>query len=133
MKIAIGISISLLVAAGVVLLQIYLSKKQNKWLGLILPGICIIISLFGVLSTPIYVNRSPSIQSIGENGEIVNEAIIIASNENKMSATSAILTIVVLFLTYNIPTIILLSIYAVCRGKIKKNLELEKMSIQDLT
>ncbi|MBK5246138.1 MAG: hypothetical protein JJE49_02540 [Peptostreptococcaceae bacterium] len=37
-----------------------------------------------------------------------------------------------IFIISNIPTLIFLAIYFACRDKRKKNLELEKMSIQDL-
>ncbi|WP_130861605.1 hypothetical protein [Bacilliculturomica massiliensis] len=39
---------------------------------------------------------------------------------------------IVPFFTMSVPAIILLLIYAVCRGKKKRNREVDKMNIQDL-
>lgn len=133
MKIPSNIFIFLLFVVGVILLQIYLSKKQNKWLGLIFPGICLIISIFAVLGIATYTSyTTQTVQTIGENGKVVNEIINSAPNKNNVDLASAIFRSIVVFLTYNIPTAILLAIYAGCRDKKRKNLELEKMNIQDL-
>lgn len=43
-----------------------------------------------------------------------------------------ILSALYIFVLYNIPTVLLLGIYSACRGKRKKNREIEKMNIQDL-
>ncbi len=91
--------------AGTIALQIFLSKRENKWLGLILPIISLIFSIFTILSMMVYAN-----QSIAET----------------------IYQFVMAFLLSNIPTIILLAIYFACREKFKKNRELDKMNIQDL-
>ena len=95
----------LLLIAGAIVLQIYLSKKKNKWLGLILPLICLIFSLSMTVAISIYGNMT--------KGEIFS---LISSN----------------FLIANVPTIVLLGIYFGCREKIKRNKALEKMNIQDL-
>ena len=91
--------------AGIIVLQIFLSKRVNKWLGLILPIISIMFSILTVLGLAVYDNQSTA--------EIIFQLIMV-------------------FLLSNIPTIILLAIYLACREKFKKNRELDKMSIQDL-
>jgi len=51
----------------------------------------------------------------------------------EMADTTATIAVAVyVFLTYNIPTTILLAIYFACREKQKRNRDLEKMNIQDL-
>lgn len=44
--------------AGSIWLQIFLSKKQNKWLGLIIPLICFVFSIMAVLSLAMYTNTA---------------------------------------------------------------------------
>lgn len=95
----------LVLLVGGIFLQIFLSKKNSKWFGLILPAITFLYSLLMVLGLAVYDGMS--------GGEIF---ILIAST----------------FLLNNIPTIVLLGIYFGCREKMKLRAELEKMSIQDL-
>lgn len=95
----------LVLLVGSVFLQIFLSKKNSKWFGLILPAITFLYSLLMVLGLAVY---------DGMNGREI--FILIAST----------------FLLSNIPTIVLLGIYFGCREKMKLRAELEKMSIQDL-
>ena len=93
----------LVFGVGGIWLQIFLSKKDSKWAGLILPIITFCVSLIFVLN-------------------------VAATND----VSTVIVTIVSAFLLGNIPTAVLLVIYAVCRGKRKKQRELDKMSVQDL-
>lgn len=95
----------LLFFAGIVWLQVFLSSKKNKVLGLILPSISFIYSLIMVLGIAAYETMS--------GGEIFG---LIAST----------------LLLSNIPTIILIAIYIASRERIKRNKEIEKMNIQDL-
>jgi len=90
---------------GGIFLQIFLSKKQSKWLGLILPGITFLYSLIMMLGVTAFEGM--------KGGDIF---IPIAST----------------FLMGNIPTIILLGIYLGCREKMKRLTQIEKMNIQDL-
>jgi predicted RND superfamily exporter protein len=90
---------------GIIILNVFLSKRENKWLGLILPIISIMFSIITVLGLAFYGNQSTA--------EIIFQLIMV-------------------FLLSNIPTIILLAIYFACREKFKKNRELDKMNIQDL-
>jgi len=90
---------------GIIILQIFLSKRENKWLGLILPIISVLFSIMTLITVPIM-------------GDLpVGERIV--------------QSIRLLFVS-NIPTIILLVIYFACREKFKKKKEIDKMNIQDL-
>jgi len=91
--------------AVIIILQIFLSKRDNKWFGLILPIINVIISIMAVLGRAYF--EKPSM------AEIIIQAIM-------------------LFLVWNIPTAISIAIYFVCREKLKKKKEIDKMNIQDL-
>ncbi len=88
---------------GAAFLQIFLSRRRNKWFGIILPFISFIFSIIAVLGIAMY-SITPS---------FIGMAIMV-------------------FLLYNIPTAILLAIYFACREKIKRNSSMDKMRIQDL-
>ncbi|MDY5612460.1 hypothetical protein [Dysosmobacter sp.] len=88
--------------AGVPLLQIFLSKRESRWPGLVLPVLSFLYSLVMVLSAAAYDGGIPW-------------GPILAS-----------------LLLGNIPTVILLAIYAACREKRRRHGELDKMQIRDL-
>ena len=99
------ILIFLVLGVGIFLLQIFLSRKENKWLGRILPILSFLFSLIYPLNM-----MAPS--------EGVDFGFV--------------LSMLLVWLMTNIPTIILSVIYVVCREKIKKNKQLDKMNILDL-
>lgn len=101
-RITIVLIITLALIAGVIILQVYLSKRESKWAGLVLPIISFLISFIYPLNM--------AIPSVG--GYII--ALIFG------------------WLLANIPTIVLLAIYFACRGKEHRNKQLDKMNIQDL-
>lgn len=86
-------------------LQVFLSMQENKWFGLILPVICALLSL----SVPLNMAVLP-----GQAWQEVLPSIILST------------------LYANIPTAVLLAIYAACRQRRRKRRQLEKMNIQDL-
>jgi hypothetical protein len=95
------------VLTGVIFLQIFLSKKPNKWLGLILPIITFLISIILMI---------PSMENIFRI-EFISRAFF----ANMVACVF-----------FNIPTVVLLAIYLIFRKKIRKANEIEKMRIQDL-
>lgn len=101
-RVIITVILLLVLIIGVVLLQIFLSKKRSMWLGLTLPLICIIVS--------------PFLRWFVTGISIFNYA----SFEN-----------ILLLLLFNIPTAILILIYLVYREKNKRKRELDKMTAQD--
>ena len=116
----------LAVCAVVIGLQIFLSKNGNKWAGLILPGVSFLISLSALLGimffTPVIAQ-----EVIMQNGVVVG-----ARGFQLTPPSSVVASGIYAFLLYNIPTGVLLAIYAACRGKQNKRRALEKMSAQDL-
>lgn len=96
----------ILFLVGTILLQIFLSKQESKWPGLVLP---LLAFLFGLLYPLNMIAPSEGIHA----GFIVQ-------------------MLVVWFLG-NLPTMILLAIYFGCRGKQRRNKQLDKMNIQDLS
>lgn len=111
--------IFLAIITGITVLQIFMSKKQNKWLGLILPAITVLFSIMSVLGLISFTTLTE------QSGKSILNAV-------QIPKISILLTALYVFVLYNIPTAILLGIYYACREKIKKNREIEKMSVQDL-
>lgn len=118
---------------GLIVLQIHLSKKENKVLGLILPIIClafsIIISMAMTSFSAVRVEKSEHVISMTDDGEVIEE--IVQPSESK--ATGEVLwQVIPTFLLLNIPTAVYLLIYFACREKVKKNSVLDKMAIIDM-
>ena len=97
MAIAFRTTIFLLVfVVGGIALQIFLSRRESKWPGLVLPGLTFLYSLLMLLSVAVYDGGFPW-------GPIL--ASLVGGN---------------------IPTVILLAIYFACREKFRKRSEMEK-------
>jgi len=125
------IIVMLLFLAGSIWLQIFLSKKKNKWLGLIIPLICFMFSIMTVLSLAMYTNTViTSVADTIDGAKLTDKTTILQSEKSGM--LSMLATAVPVFLISNIPTIIFLAIYFAYREKLKLRTELDKMNIQDL-
>ena len=88
---------------GGILLEFFLSKRESKWPGLVLPVITFLWSVLMVLN--------------------------VTAME---SARAAIAAAISALIAGNIPTLILLAIYFSCRSKVQQKSEVEKMHINDL-
>ena len=88
---------------GGIFLQIFLSRRESRWPGLVLPLLTFLLSLLNVLN-------------IADTGSV---------SEN-------VLLVLVTVLIGNIPTLVLLAIYWAGRERVRKQSELDKMNIQDL-
>lgn len=99
----VSLLVLLVVVVGGILLQIFLSKRESKWPGLVLPAISFLWSLLYLFS-------------LMDTGSVVQNIL------------TALLTV----LLSNIPTLVLLAIYWAVREKRRKRSELDKMSIDDL-
>ena len=93
----------LLICAAIICLQVWLSNRENKWPGLMLPLLTFLFSLLFPLNMLGTGNMA---------ADIMNTLLI--------------------WLLANIPTFILLIVYKSCRGKQRKNKQLDKMKILDL-
>ena len=93
----------LVLVVGGILLQIFLSKRESKWPGLVLPVISFLWSLLYLFN-------------LMDTGSVVQNIL------------TALLTV----LLSNIPTLVLLAIYWAVREKRRKRSEIEKMNIDDL-
>ena len=120
-----------MVVAGAVVLQVFLSRAESRWPGLILPGVSFLLSLLLVFGYGAYsINGSERIEVTTDNG--VESVVTYEERIEPMEYGVPWGAITVTLLMGNIPTVILLGIYAACRGGRKKEKEMEKMSIQDL-
>lgn len=131
----VNVLILIFLVAAIVVFQIYLAKKENKWLGLILPLITFSISLMALLGVATFYQigsvRIES-QTITEDGVITKQISEQPVEIDTAEVMQSIFIAVYIFVLYNIPTIILLLIYKDGRKKLRKEIELEKMNIQDL-
>ena len=97
-----AIILMLALLVGVPVLQVFLSRRENQWLGLLLPLLTFLNSLVMVCSVTAY-----------EGG--VPWGPILAS-----------------LISGNIPTAVLLVIYFACREKFCRRSEVDKTRIEDL-
>jgi len=137
MRIFITLTFFLALCTGIILLQIFLSKKENKWLGLILPIISFCISLIAVLNIAAYTTNTVTgvLQVTDENGVVIQEEVVPeapSTTQPIQNIPSLIFTVGAVLLLYNIPTVVLLAIYFGCREKQRKRKALDKMQAQDL-
>ena len=100
--VGLGLLIWLVLIVGGILLQIFLSKRENKWTGLILPVLTFLYSLVMVCN--------------------------ITSVDGQMPWGPLLAS----FVIGNIPTAVLLAVYWACREKFRKKSEVDKMHIGDM-
>ena len=94
----------LLLLVGGVLLQIFLSRRESRWPGLILPLMTFLCSLLGPLN-------------VADTGSVSRNVLLVA----------------VTLLAGNIPTLVLLAIYWAAREKFRVRNQMEKMGKQDIS
>jgi len=96
---------SILIFAGPILLQIFLSKSAEKWPGMVLPIISFTVSLMVTMMIPV---------NVAEN------------------RSSSLFYLLYMFVLFNIPTLIFVAIYRTVRKNKESMREIQKMNIQDL-
>jgi len=133
----IGISVMLalfiVLVGGIICLQICLSKKENKWPGLILPIVFFCFSLIVSLGLTGYrLSYVTKTQTVDETGEVISESVSDENRAQDAGMESDIGAIISTFALCNISTIVLLALYFAFREKKNQKSALEKMSIQDL-
>ena len=94
----------LLPVALVVALQVWLCKRKNRWLGLILPGLSLLLSLAMLLSVGVFSHVGTSVVSYDEHGTVVEEH----HEESHLGVGAETFALMgVNFLINNIPTVVL--------------------------
>lgn len=99
----IALLVPLVILVGGVLLQIFLSKRESKWPGLVLPLLTFLLALLQVLN-------------IMDTGSVSQNVLLVLTT----------------LLIGNIPTLILLAIYWAVREKRRVKAQMDKMNIDDL-
>ena len=143
----------LLTVALVLALQVWLCRRKNRWLGLILPGLSLAVSLLSLLSVLAFRGVAGGSMTVTENGQVVEETVTengmttvydgegkildqypdpYAQEDQNESSRETVLLAGVLFLVNNIPTIVLGGIWLHYRNRRDFHDELKKMNIQDL-
>ena len=143
----------LLPVALVLALQVWLCRRKNRWLGLILPGLSLAVSLLSLLSVLAFRGVAGGSMTVTENGQVVEETVTengmttvydgegkildqypdpYAQEDQNESSRETVLLAGVLFLVNNIPTIVLGGIWLHYRNRRDFHDELKKMNIQDL-
>lgn len=98
--------LNVLVLLGlVVLLQVWLSRREARWPGLVLP----VLAFLSSLGYPLFMAAPADGVTAGLVGKMV-----------------------LVWLLSNIPTAVLLVIYFACREKKRRKKQIERMNIQDL-
>jgi len=141
--------------AGAIILQVYLSKRESMWPGLILPIITFSFSLVILFSMAMYVSaptesfvetarRIHPVQLTEYEREIItswdetllerDDVVFHLIDHGTIGRTQIVSypRIAFILVMFNIPTAIFMAIYAGCRGKRRKQRSLELMSVQDL-
>lgn len=140
----------LLPVALVLALQVWLCRRKNRWLGLILPGLSLAVSLLSLLSMLAFRGAVGGSMTVTENGQVVEETV----TENGMTTVydgegnildqypdpdrqdgvgpETVLTAAGVFLVNNIPTVVLGGIWLHYKNRRDFQDEMKKMNIQDL-
>jgi len=122
----IAIPVTLIILAGVIALQIYLSKRKHFLPGLILPALYLFMIVPTVLAILLFTARTA-----------VSSTTV---NSNSLSVVAINVPAVIMTVIFTVaPFIAMLVIYFICRARIKKrkepalqSKEINKMNIQDL-
>lgn len=129
----INILLAVAVLAGVIVFEVWLSRRQSRWPGLIMPILSFALSLllvFGFVAFSAGSATSGLQVSDAETGEIVyQEQRVEEVSDWTLGDT---VQVGLLLLIANIPTLVLLGVYYASREKLRRDKLLEKMNIQDL-
>ncbi len=122
--------ILLLPIALLVALQVWMCKK-GKWLGLVLPGISLVLSLILVSSMAAFTTvGGGSMRVADENGQVVQiEPEVIGEPQ---PVPGAMRNAVLVFLVTNIPTVVFGGIWLHYKGRRDTYEDLKRMRTEDL-
>ena len=123
--------IGVIILIAIIRLQIFLSKKDNRLLGLIIPIVIFASSLifaFGFIPTHNKIETTQSVMT--ETGEVVE------SSSDKTSTAlidhSLTTSIVYTIVSINAVNFVMLGIYFYCRHKKSTHVELKRMKAKEL-
>ncbi|MDR0884064.1 MAG: hypothetical protein LBN05_05620 [Oscillospiraceae bacterium] len=114
---------------GIGFLQGFLSKRESRWPGLIMPIVTFLVACviaFGFVALRAVPNAAEVPTDIDGTVLFQQDSGEIEPSWHFFAASGGV------FLVINISTAILLAIYFACRNGLKKQHEIEKMRVQDL-
>lgn len=129
--VVLGIILGIGAMVGLIFLQVFLSKKKSKWLGLILPIVSFILSLVIVVSSFMFVSVNKTISTQLDNINESSQTVVLNDSQSEYEYGNLLSTIPV-FLLWNIPTIVFLMIFISIRKQKKLENQIERMKIDDL-
>ena len=125
--------IGVIIIIAMIRVQIFLSKKDNRLLGLVIPIVIFVSSLifaFGFIPTHNKIETTQSIMT--ETGKDVESSsdkkTSTALIDHSLTTTSIVYTIV----SINAVNVVMLSIYFYCRHKKNTHIELKRMKAKEL-
>ena len=119
----------LLPVALVVALQVWLCKRRSRWLGLILPGLTLLVSLLILLSMAAFTQVGASELVHDEHGAVVEEH---HTEHWETLAGMELAEVGGAFLVANIPTVVLGGIWLHYKNRRDLREEMKRMDLQDL-
>lgn len=124
------------VFAGTIVLQVYLSRRESRWPGLVLPILSFILALTAALALML-LTAGPgtlTVTEYGPDGTVINTQTTEVEPEPGpgRSVGETLIGGGIAFLVANIPTVIYTAIYCGEREKFRRREQMKKMNIQDL-
>ncbi len=126
------------VFAGTIVLQVYLSRRESRWPGLVLPILSFILALTAALALML-LTAGPgtlTVTEYGPDGTVINTQTTEVEPEPEpgpgRSVGETLIGGGIAFLVANIPTVIYTAIYCGEREKFRRREQMKKMNIQDL-
>ncbi len=128
------------VFAGLIVLQLRLSRMDSRWPGLVLPILSLLLSLSVTLGTAAYtqIATGPVEERVQVNATVTNPDGTVTEyppapdSDTRSDTVNALPAVLGTFVLSNIPTAVYLTIYFTQQGKYKKTRQVERMNIQDL-
>lgn len=122
--------------AGTIVLQVYLSRREGRWPGLVLPILSFVIALTAALAVGVansYTGTGKlTVTEVNSDGTVTTQTTPVEPGEDEREIGEALIRGVIVFLTANIPTVIYTVIYFGEREKFRRREQMKKMNIQDL-
>ena len=122
--------ILILILIAVIKLQIFLSKKDNKLFGLIIPIVISLLLAFGGLPTNQEIKTTQSITT--KTGEIVENSLDAKTTTALVDNTLTVNGIIYTIISINAGNFVMLGIFFYCRHQKKTHVELKRMKANEL-
>lgn len=126
--------------AGTIVLQVYLSRRESRWPGLVLPILSFVLALTAALAVTLS-TAGPgtlTVEEYGSDGTVINtqttevDPWLEPEPGPRRSVGETLIGGGIVFLVANIPTLIYTAIYFGEREKFRRRQQMKKMNIQDL-